>query len=89
MGKLITGVQLAMKKPPLVEIYELLWVHSVRIILLTINIKNFLCVGNGDHDEKYFIPLLSVIEKFPELKIKTIELVANLARQGVLNCCIL
>ena len=27
--------------------------------------------------------LLTVIEKFPELKIKTIELVANLARKGM------
>ena len=27
--------------------------------------------------------LLSVIEKFPELKIKTIELIANLARKGM------
>ena len=35
------------------------------------------------HDDKYFSTLLSVIEKFPELKIKTIELVANLARQGM------
>ena len=26
-----------------------------------------------------------MIEKFPELKIKTIELVANLARQGMLS----
>ena len=35
------------------------------------------------HDDKYFSTLLSVIEKFPELKIKTMELVANLARQGM------
>ena len=37
------------------------------------------------HDDKYFTILLSVIEKFPELKIKAIELVANLARQGMLS----
>lgn len=37
----------------------------------------------GHHDDKYFMKLLSVIEKFPELKIKTIELVANLARKGM------
>ena len=47
----------------------------------------YLCFLESDeerhHDDKYFTTLLSVIEKFPELKIKTIELVANLARQGM------
>ena len=33
----------------------------------------------------FFTNLLSVIERLPELKIKAIELVANLARQGMLS----
>lgn len=37
------------------------------------------------HDDNFFTNLLSVIERLPELKIKAIELVANLARQGMLS----
>ena len=47
-----------------------------------------LFVGSSEqvqHNDKYFTTLLSVIEKFPELKIKTIELLANLARKGMCN----
>ena len=71
-------------------IYIYIYTHTLhhtlicKLICLCLN-----CFLESDeerhHDDKYFTTLLSVIEKFPELKIKTIELVANLARQGMLS----
>jgi len=64
-------------KPPFYDIFT-----SILCLL-----KCFVLESNEEkhHDDKFFAALLSVIEKFPELKIKTIELVANLARQGMGN----